>query len=110
MAEIKNIDMRNGDIEISLSMNKDEYKALRHHMSDIIILPRGKDSLTHELTTGKLGNSNRIMIPKKMLESFKIKQMDKKVPSSIFIINGDAYLLVKIKKSEFGVPKFGEDI
>ena len=106
MAEIKNIDMRNGGIEISLSMSREEYRILKHHMTNLIILPSGKESLTYELTTGKLGNSNRIMVPKKMLDSFQIRQMNKKVPSNIFIMNDDAYLLVRIKKSELGIPNF----
>ncbi len=109
MAEIKTIDMDNGKIEVKLSVNQDEYKILKHHMTDIIILPCGNESLIHRLTTGKLGNSNRIMLPKKLLELFNVKTIDKKVPTNIFIVDDDAYLLIKIKKSEFGIPKFKEE-
>jgi hypothetical protein len=109
MAEIKTIDMSNDKIEVKLSVNRDEYKILKHHMTDLAILPKGADCLKYQLTTGKLGNSNRIMLPKKMLENFNIRSLDKKVPTNIFIIEDDAYLLIKIKKSEFGIPKFVED-
>ena len=109
MAEIKTIDMNNSKIEVKLSVNQDEYKILKHHMTDIVILPCGSESLTHRLTTGKLGNSNRIMLPKKIMESFGVKSLDKKVPANIFIIDDDAYLLIKIKKSEFGIPRFEEE-
>ena len=109
MAEIKTIDMNNRKIEVKLSVNRDEYKILKHHMTDIVILPCGSESLTHRLTTGKLGNSNRIMLPKKIMESFSVKSLDKKVPANIFIIDDDAYLLIKIKKSEFGIPRFEEE-
>ena len=109
MAEIKNIDVYDGKIDIKLSITKDEYKILKHHTADLVILPcSGKDSLVQKLTTGKLGNSNRIMLPKKLLKSFDIKEMDKKVPSNIFIIDDDAFLLIKIKKSKVGIPKFKE--
>jgi len=108
MAEIKTIDMQNGGIEIKLSISKSEYNNLKNHTKDILILPRGEDSLTYELTTGKLGNSNRIMVPKKMLEAFKVHEMEKKAHSNIFIVDGDAFLLAKIRKSEIGIPKFRE--
>jgi hypothetical protein len=109
MAEIKTIDMTNSKIDVKLSISRDEYKILKHHMTDLVILPCGSESLVHRLTTGKLGNSNRIMLPKKLLESFRIRSLDKKVPTNIFIIDDDAYLLIKIKKSEFGIPKFEEE-
>jgi hypothetical protein len=108
MAEIKTIDMTNSRIDVKLSINRDEYKILKHHMTDLVILPCGAESLSYRLTTGKLGNSNRIMLPKKVLESFRVRLVDKKVPANIFIIDDDAYLLIKIKRSEFGIPKFEE--
>lgn len=108
MAGIKSIDMKDEKIDIKLSINKDEYKILRHHTADLVILPCGNDVLIHHLTTGKLGNSNRIMLPKKVLKLFKVASMEKKVPSSIFNIDGNSYLLIRIKKSDLGVPKFGE--
>ena len=108
MAELKSIDMHDGGIEIRLSINKDEYKILKHHLTDLIIIPCGKEALARELTTGKLGNSNRMMIPKKMLESFKIKELDKKVPSNIFILDGNAFLLAKISRCKLGIPNFAE--
>ena len=110
MAEIQNIDICDGKIDIKLSINKEEYRLLKHQMADLIILPCGKDSLVYSLTTGKLGNSNRIMLPKKVLNQFKIGILDKKVPSNIFVMDGDAYLLIKIKKSDMGIPKFSEEL
>lgn len=108
MAEIKCIDMHGGKMEIKLSISKDEYRLLKHNMSDLTILPCGKDALIYSLTTGKLGNSNRVMLPKKILESFEIHELDKHVPANIFILNGDALLLMKIKKSKLGIPDFKE--
>ena len=109
MAEMKGLKMHDGEIGINLSINRGEYKILKHHMTDIILLPCGKDSLTNHLTTGKLGNSNRIMLPKKILREFGIENMEKKVPSNIFILDGNAFLLIRLKKSELGIPKFEEE-
>ena len=109
MADIKSIDMDGGKIELKLSITAEEYKILKHSMTDLVVLPCGRESLKYLLTTGRLGNSNRIMLPKKMLEMFQISVLDKKVPTNIFIVDDNAYLLIKIKKSEFGIPKFEED-
>ncbi len=109
MAEIKGMEMHDEKIELTLSISNDEYRILKHQMSNLTILPSGKDALTYSLTTGKLGNSNRMMIPKKFLESFNIKELDKKVPSNIFVLNDDAYLLIKIKSSKVGIPTFKEE-
>ncbi|MBN2331164.1 MAG: hypothetical protein JXC85_05095 [Candidatus Aenigmarchaeota archaeon] len=109
MADIRSIDMHDNRIDITLTINRTEYKLLKHNMSDILILPCGKDSMIHFLTTGKLGNSNRIMLPKKLLAKYKISTLEKKVPSNIFKVDEDAYLLIKIKKSGLGVPTFKEE-
>ena len=108
MAEVKGMDLHDGKIELRLSISKDEYKILQHNTSDIVILPSGKDALTYPLTTGKLGNSNRVMLPKKFLESFQITELDKKVRSNIFALDDDAFLLIKIKHSKLGIPVFEE--
>ncbi|MCK4714767.1 MAG: hypothetical protein KAT35_04275, partial [Candidatus Aenigmarchaeota archaeon] len=60
-------------------------------------------------TTGKLGNSNRIMMPKKVLQLFKIDELDKKVPAMLFRNAGSVYLLLKLKKSMLGIPLFEGD-
>lgn len=109
MAEIKSIGMENGTIEIKLSIDKVEYGILKNHTDDLIVLPCGSEALVHKLTTGKLGNSNRIMLPKKVLRLSDIKLMDKKVASNIFNLKDGSYLLVKIRKSDLGIPKFEGD-
>jgi len=108
MAEIRNIEMQSGGIEMKLSISAEEYRILEHHLTDLLVVPCGKDTLTHSLTTGKLGNSNRVMLPKKMLEYFKIDVLEKKVSSNIFVLNDSAFLLIKLKESDFGIPKFRE--
>lgn len=105
MAELKSIDMDAGKISVRLAITAEEYGIIRGHNGDFIVLPCGKGSHTHELTTGKLGHSNRIMVPKKMMKRFKVPGMNKKVPAGLFRVHDDTYLLVKINKSEIGLPK-----
>ena len=109
MAELKSIGMNKGRIELKLIIDQDEYMILRNHTSDLAVVPFGKGALTRELTTGKLGNSNRIMVPKKFLEANEIDKLDKKVPSKVFCIGGNKFLLIKVRKSQLGVPKFKGD-
>ena len=101
--------MVNKNIEIRLLLDQDEYRILKHHTNDLAVVPCGKDAVTRELTTGKLGNSNRIMVPKKLLERYNIDELDKKVPAHIFSLNGDKFLLIRMKRSKIGVPKFRMD-
>lgn len=109
MARIKSMDMQSGKIEITLSISNEEYKILQHNTTDLLVLPSGRDSLPYSLTTGKLGNSNRVMLPKKILDAFSIFELNKKVPSNIFQLNGDSYMLIKIDNSKIGIPKFKEE-
>jgi len=103
------MDMQSGKIEITLSISSEEYKILQHNTTGLVVLPSGKDSLPYALTTGKLGNSNRVMLPKKILDSFNIHELDKKVPSNIFQLGGDSFMLIKIDSSKIGIPNFKEE-
>ncbi len=109
MAEIKSIDIKNKKKTVTLEISDEEYSLLSNNTQNPIVLPADRDSLNKTLTTGKLGNSNRIMLPKKILEREGISHIDKKVPAQIFKTGGDAFLLIKIKKSDIGIPKFSEE-
>jgi hypothetical protein len=108
MAEIQSINVKRGDIFINLKISKGEYDLLGNITSDLILLPTNTNFLSHSLTTGKLGNSNRIMMPKKILDKFEIKNLEKKVPAKTFKIDDEIFLLIKLKKSSFGIPVFKE--
>jgi hypothetical protein len=108
MAEIRSIDMRKGNILVNLKISKDEYELLSQETRDLLLLPNNPGILNHHLTTGKLGNSNRIMLPKKILDRYEIKDLDKKAPAMAFRLENEVFLLVKLKKSTFGIPKFKE--
>ncbi|MFH1237326.1 MAG: hypothetical protein V1648_02880 [Candidatus Aenigmatarchaeota archaeon] len=106
MAEIQTIDVKRDNVFVNLKISKLEYETLSNHTSNLLLLPTSHNFMSYLLTTGKLGNSNRVMLPKKILEKFDIRILDKKVPARMFSINDDTYLLIKIKKSAFGIPVF----
>jgi hypothetical protein len=101
MAEICSIDIKKNDILVNVKVSKDEYRLM-------LLLPTNHEFLNRPLTTGKLGNSNRIMLPKKILEKFEVKKLEKKAPARTFRIGDEVFLLVKLKKSTFGIPEFKE--
>jgi len=109
MADIDSIDIKKDDIIVNLKISKGEYDLLKNTTSNLLLLPTDKEFLSNFLTTGKLGNSNRIMMPKKILNRFDMKDMIKKVPAKAFTINDEVYLFIKLRKSSFGIPKFKEE-
>jgi hypothetical protein len=108
MAEINSIDVKKNHICVNLKVSKTEFELINNTTSDLLLLPTNTNFLTHLLTTGKLGNSNRIMLPKKILEKFDIKILDKKVPAKTFKLDDEIFLLIRLKKSSFGIPVFKE--
>lgn len=108
MAEISSIGIKKDDIIVNLKISKGEYELLENKTKNLLILPTNPEFLNRPLTTGKLGNSNRIMMPKKILDRFDIEILEKKVPSKAFKIDDEVFLLIKLKKSTFGIPAFKE--
>lgn len=108
MAEIHSIDVKKNKIVVNLKISKAEYEIISNNTNDLLLIPTSHNFLDHSLTTGKLGNSNRIMLPKKILEKFEIKNLEKKVPAKTFKIDDEIFLLIKLQKSSFGIPVFKE--
>lgn len=106
MAEIRSIDVKRSEISVNLKISKAEYDMISNTTSDLLLMPTSQSFLSHSLTTGKLGNSNRIMLPKKILAKLEIKELDKKVPAKTFKLDDEIFLLIKLKKSTFGIPVF----
>lgn len=100
MATILSFSVKKNTLLLNLQISKEEYKLLSHEFRDLLLLPSNSKVLNQILTTGKLGNSNRIMVPKKFLERKEVKILDKKVHSQIFKVGDESFLLVKIKSSE----------
>jgi hypothetical protein len=106
MAEIRSMEMKRRDVIISLKISKPEYDLLSNNTSNLLLLPATPPFLDNALTTGKLGNSNRIMLPKKILEKFGIRNLEKKVPAKTFSLNDEIFLLIRLQKSMLGIPVF----
>jgi hypothetical protein len=100
---------KDSEIQVTLTMSKEEFALLKQRTDGLLLLPSDPVSLSKKLTTGKLGNSNRIMLPKKLLTKLEVPDPVKKVDSSIFRVDGDVFLLIKLNDAKQGVPVFGED-
>ena len=108
MADIQNINMRTGDIIVELRISNEEYELLKLKNRNLLLVPTDSEVLNIALTTGKLGNSNRIMLPKRVLEEHRIAHLRKKVPAKVFEVDGDKYLVIQLVKSKVGIPEFEE--
>jgi len=107
MADVNSIEMKNNSIILSLKISREEYEFLKQATTDLMIIPEGPKFMNHLLTTGKLGNSNRLMLPKKILDRLDVKKMDKKVSGRIFRLEGNVYLLTRLHGKRNGIPVFG---
>jgi len=101
MAVIETIKRTEDDIHITLDITEQESRILGSS-KDVLVLPK---KFQEKLTTGKLGNSNRIMMPKKIQRKYDINMMGK-VPAQVFEIKNKKFLLIEIDKKTFGVPRF----
>ena len=103
MAEIETIRRTADDIYILTSITEQEASIIGSSRK-VLILP---EEFKETLTTGKLGNSNRIMMPKKILRKYEIN-MKGKVPAQVFEIKNKKFLLIEIDEKKVGVPNFKE--
>lgn len=105
MARVKRIDMEGNGITLVLEISHEEYKLIGSE-EEILVVPKAGSFLKEELTTGKLGHGNRIMMPNKLLNRYEV-ELPKKVPARIFKAKDEKYLLIKLKKSSL-IPEFEE--
>ncbi|MCK4634365.1 MAG: hypothetical protein KAT37_00650 [Candidatus Aenigmarchaeota archaeon] len=103
MATIESINRVRDNIYVTSSISEKENKTIKFH-KNVLILP---EEFEDSLTTGKLGNSNRIMLPKKILKRHDI-ELHGKVPARIFGIGNKKFLLIKLDEKKVGVPQFKE--
>lgn len=106
MAEVQSIDMKGREIVVNLKISQQEYKSLQQTTKDLLLVPTSSAILNELLTTGKLGNSNRIMMPNKILKRHNIPHLLKKVHAKIFDLDEEQFLVIKLKESKTGVPIF----
>lgn len=109
MGKIESIQMKNGGIYLNIMVSEEECALIKEKCpftnggGEVMVVPEDFDE---SLTTGKLGNSNRIMVPKKILKRQKI-ELKGKVPAAFFNVGGKKMLLIKLGEKIIGVPEFG---
>ena len=108
MATIKSIEFGD-EILATFSISEQEDNVLKQSEKKMVILPSSSDILDEVLTTGRLGNGNRIMLPMKILKRHNIKKLLKNVPAKIFEVDDSKFLLIRLEESMPGVPVFKED-
>lgn len=110
MADISSIDIKDGCTLLSLKLSREEYDFLKQATCDLMVIPAGPKFMNQPMTTGKLGNSSRLMLPKKSLDRLEVRKMRKKVPGRVFRLDGSVYLLVRLHGKTRGIPEFeGEE-
>lgn len=107
MSFLRKIELEKDDVFITLKLTKKERELITPNMKEFIVLPT--DSLNKILTTGKLGNGNRIMIPNGFLKSHDIDVLKKKVQSIIIDLGDKKFLLIELENKGVGRPVFNED-
>ena len=100
MANIESVNVKDDKIILNLNISKKEYELLKQTTKNLALLSTDPVILEERLTTGKLGNSNRIMLPKKILKKHKILELQKKVEAKVFEKDKIKLLLIKIEESK----------
>lgn len=108
MANIKSLEFGDETL-VKLNISEREYDFLKLSERNLVILPVESEILDEVLTTGRLGNGNRIMLPTKLLRAHDIKKLLKNVPAKIFELDSGKFLLIRLEESKPGVPVFKED-
>lgn len=104
MAIIKSMEMEDTKVRVIFEMSKDELVALSNETQNICLLSLTK--FNELLTTGTIGNSNRIMFPNRLLKRYNIKELPKHVETTILSFNGKRIAVLKLQDTAAPVPRF----
>jgi hypothetical protein len=102
MANINSIKFKDRKIFLNIGISREEYTSLTDE-KNLMIFPAS--SFDMMLVTGTLGNSNRIMLPNKILKRNNIEKLVKNAPSKIVKTKKGKYLIIQLEGPE-DVPKF----
>jgi hypothetical protein len=105
MASVCSINLDGRDIFLNLKISQEEYEEMQGSRH-ILVFSMDADALKYSLTLGKLGNSYRIMLPKKILRKHDIKRVPKHADAYVFERAKEKYLVIKLEKSGIGLPTF----
>lgn len=92
MSQVKSVEFEGDRMNITLTLTKDEYDRLETQHRNLIILPLNNGFFERKLTTGKMGKSNRIMLPEMFLKGHRITKLVRESPSKLFEIDGGKHL------------------
>ncbi len=106
MAKLKGIELEDDHFLVSFRISKREYDLFKHGNKHFLLVPLS--GMYNQLTIGTLGNSYRLMLPKKFLKEHGIAEdkLPKKADAGVFSIGGEKYLTVRISSSTLGEPQF----
>ena len=106
MGLLQKVEFEGKDVLIMVRLTQAEYNAISSDPRELLVLP----TKWHEgsLTTGRLGNGNRIMIPNKLLRSYNIDVLKKNVKHRIVDSGEKKYLVIELE-SRIGIPVFTGD-
>jgi len=95
MGLLRKIEVDNADILMTLELTKEEYESISPEMKEFVTLPT--NMFDRVLTTGRLGNGNRIMVPSRFLRGHNIEVLRKNVPSKIFTVGEKKFLIIELE-------------
>ena len=106
MAKLRGIELDDGTYTVSFRVSKKEYEMFKRGDSHFLLVPL--TGFRDKLTIGTLGNSYRIMLPKKFLKENKIPEEDlpRKADAGVFSIGEERFLAVRIGESSMKSPVF----
>lgn len=107
MSLLRKIELGEEGILITLELTKEEHDAIAPDSKEFVVL--AADKLNYILTTGKLGNGNRVMVPSKFLRSNDVHILRKNVKASIINTGEKKFLVIELEDKKTGIPVFGED-
>ena len=102
MAVLNNINFDKNRISVNFEITREEYRIFQEE-KEFLILPISALDMT--LVTGKLGNSNRIMMPNKVLKKHDINELVKNIPYKIVKTKRGKYMVIELEGSE-NIPRF----
>jgi len=105
MAQLRHVNFKDNGIMADFSLSSEEYATFREE-KEFILLPISSFDLS--LVTGTLGNSNRIMLPNKILKKHEIETLIKNASSKIVKNKKGKFLVIKLDGPD-GIPKFGDE-
>jgi len=98
MAKILNVDLSMGKKILKVELTDQEYELIAPQTDNLLLLPTDAAHIPQMLSTGDLGNSNRIMVPHGLLRRHGVPPLRElgKVPAAIFNTGIGTYLLTDL--------------